>query len=139
MTLPEDIGLGARLEEGDLPEAEITPDGILLRPQLSSASPTARLAESTCGHRHEPTVAHRRSDGCDVVLPAEQPRRADGRFDDPASAPQRECRPGLGEKFIGDDARLLGSIPTASVKSLIGPAGRNRTIGDSASKLRVHG
>ncbi len=33
LTLPEDIRSGARLEEGDLLEAEITPDGILLRPQ----------------------------------------------------------------------------------------------------------
>ena len=33
ITLPEDIRLGAKLEEGDLFEAEITPDGILLRTQ----------------------------------------------------------------------------------------------------------
>jgi AbrB family looped-hinge helix DNA binding protein len=33
LTLPEDIRKAARLEEGDLLEAEITPDGILLRPQ----------------------------------------------------------------------------------------------------------
>jgi len=33
LTLPEDIRSAARLEEGDLFEAEITPDGILLRPQ----------------------------------------------------------------------------------------------------------
>jgi AbrB family looped-hinge helix DNA binding protein len=33
LTLPEDIRNAARLEEGDLLEAEITPDGILLRPQ----------------------------------------------------------------------------------------------------------
>lgn len=33
LTLPEDIRASARLEEGDLLEAEITPDGILLRPQ----------------------------------------------------------------------------------------------------------
>ena len=33
LTLPEDIRSAARLEEGDLLEAEITPDGILLRPQ----------------------------------------------------------------------------------------------------------
>ena len=33
LTLPEDIRSAARLEEGDLLEAELTPDGILLRPQ----------------------------------------------------------------------------------------------------------
>jgi AbrB family looped-hinge helix DNA binding protein len=33
LTLPEDIRAAARLEEGDLLEAEITEDGILLRPQ----------------------------------------------------------------------------------------------------------
>ena len=33
LTLPEEIRSAARLEEGDLLEAEITPDGILLRPQ----------------------------------------------------------------------------------------------------------
>ena len=33
VTLPEDIRKAAHLEEGDLLEAEITPDGILLRPQ----------------------------------------------------------------------------------------------------------
>ena len=33
ITLPEDIRRAARLEEGDLLEAEITSDGILLRPQ----------------------------------------------------------------------------------------------------------
>jgi antitoxin PrlF len=33
LTLPEDIRSRARLEEGDLLDAEITPDGILLRPQ----------------------------------------------------------------------------------------------------------
>jgi AbrB family looped-hinge helix DNA binding protein len=33
LTLPEDIRKAARLEEGDLFEAELTPDGILLRPQ----------------------------------------------------------------------------------------------------------
>lgn len=33
LTLPEDIRAAARLEEGDLLDAEITPDGILLRPQ----------------------------------------------------------------------------------------------------------
>jgi AbrB family looped-hinge helix DNA binding protein len=33
LTLPEEIRKAARLEEGDLLEAEITPDGILLRPQ----------------------------------------------------------------------------------------------------------
>ena len=33
LTLPEDIRSGARLEEGDLFEAEITPGGNLLRPQ----------------------------------------------------------------------------------------------------------
>jgi len=33
ITLPEDIRRAARLEEGDLLEAEITADGILLRPQ----------------------------------------------------------------------------------------------------------
>jgi AbrB family looped-hinge helix DNA binding protein len=33
LTLPDDIRKAARLEEGDLLEAEITPDGILLRPQ----------------------------------------------------------------------------------------------------------
>ena len=33
MTLPEEIRRAARLEEGDLLEAEITADGILLRPQ----------------------------------------------------------------------------------------------------------
>lgn len=33
MTLPEEIRLAARLEEGDLLEAEITQDGILLKPQ----------------------------------------------------------------------------------------------------------
>jgi AbrB family looped-hinge helix DNA binding protein len=33
LTLPEDIRKAAHLEEGDLLEAELTPDGILLRPQ----------------------------------------------------------------------------------------------------------
>ena len=33
LTLPEAIRSAARLEEGDLLEAEITADGILLRPQ----------------------------------------------------------------------------------------------------------
>ena len=33
LTLPDEIRSAARLEEGDLLEAEITPDGILLRPQ----------------------------------------------------------------------------------------------------------
>ena len=33
LTLPDDIRREARLEEGDLLEAEITADGILLRPQ----------------------------------------------------------------------------------------------------------
>ncbi len=33
LTLPDDIRRAARLEEGDLLEAEITADGILLRPQ----------------------------------------------------------------------------------------------------------
>jgi len=33
LTLPDDIRKAARLEEGDLLEAELTPDGILLRPQ----------------------------------------------------------------------------------------------------------
>ena len=33
ITLPEDIRRAARLEEGDLLEAEITAEGILLRPQ----------------------------------------------------------------------------------------------------------
>ena len=33
LTLPEEIRIAARLEEGDLLEAEITADGILLRPQ----------------------------------------------------------------------------------------------------------
>lgn len=33
LTLPEDIRRGAHLEEGDLLEAELTSDGILLRPQ----------------------------------------------------------------------------------------------------------
>jgi len=33
VTLPEEIRKAARLEEGDLLEAEITADGILLRPQ----------------------------------------------------------------------------------------------------------
>jgi antitoxin PrlF len=33
ITLPDDIRKAAHLEEGDLLEAELTPDGILLRPQ----------------------------------------------------------------------------------------------------------
>jgi len=33
LTLPDDIRKAARLEEGDLLEAEITAEGILLRPQ----------------------------------------------------------------------------------------------------------
>ena len=33
LTLPEEIRSAARLEEGDLLDAELTPDGILLRPQ----------------------------------------------------------------------------------------------------------
>lgn len=33
LTLPEDIRKAAHLQEGDLLEAEITADGILLRPQ----------------------------------------------------------------------------------------------------------
>ncbi len=33
LTLPEEIRAAARLEEGDLLEAEMTPEGILLRPQ----------------------------------------------------------------------------------------------------------
>jgi AbrB family looped-hinge helix DNA binding protein len=33
LTLPDDIRKAAHLEEGDLLNAEITPDGILLRPQ----------------------------------------------------------------------------------------------------------
>jgi len=33
LTLPEEIRAAARLEEGDLLEAEITDEGILLRPQ----------------------------------------------------------------------------------------------------------
>jgi AbrB family looped-hinge helix DNA binding protein len=33
LTLPEEIRRAARLEEGDLLEAEITDEGILLRPQ----------------------------------------------------------------------------------------------------------
>jgi len=33
VTLPDDIRKAARLVEGDVLEAELTPDGILLRPQ----------------------------------------------------------------------------------------------------------
>jgi AbrB family looped-hinge helix DNA binding protein len=33
LTIPEEIRAAARLEEGDLLEAELTPEGILLRPQ----------------------------------------------------------------------------------------------------------
>lgn len=33
LTLPDDIRRAARLEAGDLLDAEITPDGILLRPK----------------------------------------------------------------------------------------------------------
>ena len=33
ITLPEDVRRAAHLEEGDLLDAEITPEGILLRPQ----------------------------------------------------------------------------------------------------------
>jgi AbrB family looped-hinge helix DNA binding protein len=33
LTLPDEIRKAAHLEEGDLLEAELTPDGILLRPQ----------------------------------------------------------------------------------------------------------
>lgn len=33
LTLPDDIRRAARLEEGDLLEAELTADGVLLRPQ----------------------------------------------------------------------------------------------------------
>jgi AbrB family looped-hinge helix DNA binding protein len=33
LTLPDDIRKAARLEEGDLLDAELTADGILLRPQ----------------------------------------------------------------------------------------------------------
>lgn len=33
LTLPDEIRKAARLEEGDLLEAEITPEGILLRPR----------------------------------------------------------------------------------------------------------
>lgn len=33
LTLPEEVRKAARLEEGDLLDAELTPDGILLRPQ----------------------------------------------------------------------------------------------------------
>lgn len=33
ITLPDDVRRAAHLEEGDLLEAEITPEGILLRPQ----------------------------------------------------------------------------------------------------------
>ncbi len=33
LTLPDDIRKAAHLEEGDLLEAELTPEGILLRPQ----------------------------------------------------------------------------------------------------------
>ena len=33
VTLPDDIRRAAHLEEGDLLEVELTPDGILLRPQ----------------------------------------------------------------------------------------------------------
>jgi AbrB family looped-hinge helix DNA binding protein len=33
LTIPDDIRKAAHLEEGDLLEAEITPDGVLLRPQ----------------------------------------------------------------------------------------------------------
>jgi len=33
ITLPDDIRKAAHLEDGDLLEAELTPDGILLRPQ----------------------------------------------------------------------------------------------------------
>jgi AbrB family looped-hinge helix DNA binding protein len=33
LTIPEDIRKAARLEEGDLLEAELTDEGILLRPQ----------------------------------------------------------------------------------------------------------
>lgn len=33
VTIPEEIRRAARLEEGDLLEAELTADGILLRPQ----------------------------------------------------------------------------------------------------------
>jgi antitoxin PrlF len=33
LTLPDDIRRAAHLEAGDLLEAELTPDGILLRPQ----------------------------------------------------------------------------------------------------------
>jgi AbrB family looped-hinge helix DNA binding protein len=33
LTLPDDIRRAAHLEEGDLLDAEITPEGILLRPQ----------------------------------------------------------------------------------------------------------
>jgi AbrB family looped-hinge helix DNA binding protein len=33
LTLPDELRKAARLEEGDLLDAELTPDGILLRPQ----------------------------------------------------------------------------------------------------------
>lgn len=33
LTLPDDVRRAARLEDGDLLEVEVTPEGILLRPQ----------------------------------------------------------------------------------------------------------
>lgn len=47
LTLPEEIRTAARLEEGDLLDAEVTADGILLRPQ--------KLIDATQAWFWEPT------------------------------------------------------------------------------------
>ena len=57
LTLPEEIRTAARLEEGDLLDAEITADGILLRPQ--------KLIDATQAWFWEPTwqTGERDADG----------------------------------------------------------------------------
>jgi AbrB family looped-hinge helix DNA binding protein len=53
VTLPDDIRRAARLEEGDLLEAELTADGILLRPQrvIDAAQAWFWTAEWQVGER----------------------------------------------------------------------------------------
>ena len=53
LTLPDEIRKAARLEEGDLLDAEITADGILLRPQkvIDAAQAWFWTAEWQAGER----------------------------------------------------------------------------------------
>lgn len=62
LTLPEEIRTAARLEEGDLLDAEITADGILLRPQKLIDATQAWFWEPTWQAGEREADADRRAD-----------------------------------------------------------------------------